>query len=159
MFRSSAAAILAFLALPAVAQVTSQTECQKDYFGVVRCQTQSNQTANPYKHLNTPNISDSFWNSYNRAAEAAARQRALKQEQEAERSRQSAANAQADAARAQEAVAARVAAEIELQKRQGREAAKLVASGNCAGAESYALSEGNLNLAKTVREYCAAAGK
>ena len=68
-------------------------------------------------------------------------------------------NAQADAARAQEAVAARVAAEIELQKRQGREAAKLVASGNCAGAESYALSEGNLNLAKTVREYCAAAGK
>jgi hypothetical protein len=141
---------LALWAVQASAQVNSQTECRTDYFGVVRCQTQSNQTPNPYSGLNTNQrpIADSVWDSYNRAAEAAAQRRAIQEQNEA-------AKAQADAARAQETVAATVAAEIELQKLQGREAAKLVAAGNCAGAESYALSVGNISLAKTVRDYCA----
>ena len=149
MVRRYAALSFMLWATGASAQVSSQTECQTDYFGVVRCQTQSNQTQNPYSAVNTnqKSVSDSFWESYNRAATATAQRKALQEQKDA-------AKAQADAARAQGAVAAALAAEIELQKQQGREAGKLVAAGNCPGAESYALSVGNLSLAKTVRDYC-----
>ncbi len=155
----AACAAIAAVAIPASAQVTSQSECQKDYFGVVRCQTQSNQQANPYSAIRTPNVAEDTANSFNRGMEVGARIRALREQQEADERRQESAMAQADAARAQEAVSDAVAADIEQQKHYGREAAKLVAAGNCAGAESYALSVGSIGLAKTVRDYCAPVGK
>lgn len=149
-------AACAFVAViyPASAQVTSQTECQKDYFGVVRCKTQSDQQTNPYSAIRTPNYGEDAANSFNRGFETGARIRALKEQEEAEERRQEAVTAQADAARAQQAASDAVTSEIEQQKLYGREAAKLVAAGNCAGAESYALSVGSIGLAKTVRDYC-----
>lgn len=50
-----------------------------------------------------------------------------------------------------------VAQALEEHKAQSWEAAKMAAAGDCAGAEAYALSVGNLVLAKQVKDYCASA--
>lgn len=47
-----------------------------------------------------------------------------------------------------------VAQALEQHKAQSWEAAKMVSAGDCPGAESYALSVGNLVLAKEVKDYC-----
>lgn len=37
---------------------------------------------------------------------------------------------------------------------QSQHVAKMIAAGDCPGAENYALQQGNFDLAKSVRDYC-----
>lgn len=41
-----------------------------------------------------------------------------------------------------------------LHEAQAEEAGKMVAAGDCAGAETYALKQGNFALAQQVKDYC-----
>lgn len=137
---------LALLPSAALAQ-TSTTDCQRDYFGNVHCTTSQQQGVNwgiLTQPQTQPNAGQSFMNGW----EQGQRMRAQIEQQRAARAQQEAAEQQA----ANEAAAAQTA---QLANDQMREAANMIKSGDCAGAEQYALSVGNIALASQVKDYCA----
>lgn len=67
---------------------------------------------------------------------------------------ESQAQQQAQAHAQQQSAVDPIAQALEEHKAQSWEAAKIAAAGDCAGAEAYALSVGNIVLAKQVKDYC-----
>lgn len=65
------------------------------------------------------------------------------------------ATAEAAAAEAQARAADAARQAEELRKVQSLEAGNMVKSGNCEGAQQYALSVGNFALAQQIKDYCA----
>jgi hypothetical protein len=142
----SRAAIVLMLAPSIAAAQTQTTDCTTDYFGNVHCTTRQQSGVN-WGLLNTtpsqPNAGQSFINGW----EQGQRMRAQIEAQRAARAQQQAAEQQA----ANEASAAQAA---QVTTDQMHEAAHMIKSGDCAGAEQYALSVGNIPLAKEVKDYC-----
>ena len=141
--------IIGVSASTAAAQTTNSTTTCQTNFGTVTCNTQHQQQ--PAGQMDFSILRPSPGKS---AVDAYVEGLRKRREREAMQAQAEAAKAQADAA-----VAAKNAAEAaqqadERHKRQSFEAAKMVSADDCAGAQSYALSVGNLVLAKQVKDYC-----
>lgn len=123
--------------LPSVAGAqTSTTDCQRDYFGNVHCTTNGGPAIQPVQPIDYGALLRSGQQmvpDYAEQARKAEQLRLLQQQQRAQE--QALASAQAE-------------------RDQKNEAARLIINGDCAGAERYALSAGNIALAKEVRDYC-----
>lgn len=145
---SRIATSLLFVPSIAVAQ-TQTTDCTRDYFGNLHCTTQTNGGIN-WGLLNQqptqpqPNAGQSFMNGW----EQGQRMRAQIEAQRAARAQQQAAEEAQTIAEAEQRGRA-------LAEQQRQTASQMIATGNCNGAEQYALSVSNLDLAKQVKDYCA----
>lgn len=116
---------------------TQTTDCYRDYWGNYSCRTQQ-QSGDHWRVLQTPppDAGKSFMEGFERGQ----RQRAEMERQRLmalERGRQEAEIRAAEEARA-----------------STRKASEMVMAGDCAGAEAYALSIGNLVLATQVKDFC-----
>jgi hypothetical protein len=147
------------LAVPAAAmgQVTN-TDCTRDYFGNVHCTSRSGGIQMPDMNEANRIFMQSLADTQRRADEQAQQQRALRlQQQQLAMQAQQAAEAERRATMAmkvEQAAEQRAQEAAQLAETQRLEAARLVAAGDCAGAQQYALAQGNFELAQQVKDYC-----
>lgn len=148
MFRALIIAGAALVAAPLVAQTT--TQCSTSV-GITTCNT----TGQPNSANRSTIDPNAFQRGYNRGRNAvdsvtesfsqAERDRAQRQLDMAMIRQSQQAQAQTDQAAAQQSAA----------KTLGIRAGQLVASGDCAGAQTLALDAGDFELANAVKSYCA----
>lgn len=122
------------IASPAFGQTT--TDCSRDYFGNIRCTTNTSPTIN-WGLLNprpAPDAGQSFMQGYEDA-------RARRQETERQR--------RVDEQAATERVNS-LAAQI-LREKTGQ----MIVAGDCAGAEALAIASGDFALGLQIKDYCA----
>lgn len=137
---SRLAVVLILIAAPASAQTTN---CQRDYWGNFTCTTQQPSAGNWAPLLNNfPDAGKAFREGFETA-----RQRRLMEEQHRLLAEQ---HRMLEAQRQQTSPQGAALAE----KAQEQRAAQMVASGECAAAEAYALDQGNIGLAAKVKDYC-----
>lgn len=144
----------------AQSQITT-TNCQL-VLGTMNCtsttpqqQQQQQQPLMDTRLITSPNYSQSVMDGFEQGQRIR-----LQMEQQrliAEQRRMLEQQAQQQAQAQQQTVVDPVAQALEQHKAQSWEAAKMVSAQDCRGAEAYALSVGNLVLAKQVKDYCGSA--
>jgi hypothetical protein len=137
------------LLIPSLAAAQTQTtDCARDYLGNIHCTTNQQQGINWGLITQYPNAGQSFGNGWNQGQQMRAQieqQRAAQRRAAAEAAAQEAIQRSAD-----EETQARAAAQA-----QSDHAGVMIAGGDCVGAQQYALSVGNIVLAKEVKDFCA----
>jgi hypothetical protein len=131
----------------AIAQTTT-TNCTTYYWGSTQCVSNTPQQSGGMNWgLMTTRPATDPGQSFMNGWEQGQRMRA---QMEAQR----AAQAQQQAAEEAQAIAEAEQRGRALAQQQRQTAAQMVISGDCKGAEQYALSQSNLELAKQVKDYC-----
>ena len=128
---------LALFSSVAMAQ-TQTTDCVRDYWGNYKCTSQQQGGVNwgVLQQSPPPDPGKSFMEGF---------ERGQRMRTEREQERLLAEQRKAQSVRA---------AEVEKANSETATASKMIQNGDCDGAKAYALSVGNLVLAKQVKDYC-----
>ncbi len=152
------AAGLALLAAPAVAQ--QNTQCTTT-FGVTNCTTTGSPTSGGinWELFKPVDIGDRFNKGYEqgqRIRQQVEERRLIAEQRQALAAQRVQLEQVANQAAAQQASEqAMFESTLAEARAQTMEAAKMLNAGDCKGAQTYALSVGNLPLATKVKDYCA----